>query len=273
MKKLYFALALLLIAGSVLLFTGCEEITGDKPTNLAITAATDTTVTLTWSAPATAPDKYVIYFKAVGQANFTSVGEVTTTTFTHDPQGKTGDYYVAAKFGSDEYDSDVKSTKPIASTSTALAELNASGNSGYGWARTTGISSTYSMTNAANASNVDFYLTNFATGFSGTPYSIASPDQGPTDPGGVVPTGSWRQNGISDPITDPQAPLPKYIAGTTYFNFTNITSYPTYLAVRMPDGSDAYYALIKVDGLNTGNGTVTIESWFQPIKGLRLIQH
>jgi hypothetical protein len=129
------------------------------------------------------------------------------------------------------------------------------------------------MTQASSAANVDFYLTNFATGFSATPYSIASPDQGPTDPGGVVPTGAWGVNGISDPITDPQIPLPKYIQGTTYFNFTNLASYPTYVAVRMGTGSDIYYALVKADGFNATAGSVQIESWFQLVKGLRLIKH
>lgn len=273
MKKLYLISTVLLAITAVTLFTSCEDIIGDEPTNVALSAATDTSVMITWNAPTTTPDKYIVYFKGVGQANYTNVGEVTTTSFTHNPAGLTGKYYIAAKLGSTEYDSDVKSTEPIASASVTLSELNSTGNSGYGWVRTTGASGTYSMANASNSSSVDFYLTNFAAGFSGTPYSVASPNEGPNDPGGVVPSGSWRTNGISDPITDPQAPLPAYIAGTTYFNFTNITSYPTYLGVRMADGSDIYYALIKVDGINTGAGTVTVESWFQSIKGLRLIKH
>lgn len=273
MKKLYLLSAVLLAIAAITLFTNCEEIIGDEPTNVVLSAATDTSVMITWTASTTAPDKYIVYFKGVGQTNYVNVGEVTTTSFTHNPGGNTGKYYVAAKIGADEYDSDVKSTEPIASSSITLAELNATGNSGYGWARTTGASGTYSMASASNSSSVDFYLTNFAAGFSGTPYSIASPNEGPNDPGGVVPNGSWRTNGISDPVTNPQAPLPAYISGTTYFNFTNVTTYPTYLAVRMAEGSDVYYALIKVDGLNTSAGTVTVESWFQPIKGLRLIKH
>jgi hypothetical protein len=268
MKKLYLIPALFIAVTAVILFTGCEDIIGDKPTNVAITAATDTSITITWTAPSTAPDKYIIYFKGVGLANYTSVGEVTTTTFTHNPGGATGKYFVSAKFGSDEYDSDVKSTEPIATASVTLAELNATGNSGYGWNRTTFDGGTYSMADAANVSAVDLYLTNFATG-TATPYNIASPDMGPNDAGGVVPTGTWRVNGISDPITDPQLPLPKHTT-TAYFNYTPISAYPTYLAVYTADG---YYGLIKIDGLNTGAGTVTIESWFQAVQGLRLIAH
>ncbi|MBS4015522.1 MAG: fibronectin type III domain-containing protein [Candidatus Latescibacteria bacterium] len=269
MKKLYLIPALLIAVGAVVLFTGCEDIIGDKPTNVILSAATDTSVMITWAAPATAPDKYLIYFKGVGQASYASVGEATTTTFTHNPGGATGKYFVAAKYGSDEYDSDVKSTEPIATASTSLSELNATGNSGYGWNRTSFAGTTYSMAEAANASAVDLYLTNFAAGFAATPYNIASPDMGPTDPGGVVPAGSWRVNAISDPITDPQLPLPKHTT-TTYFNYIPLNAYPTYLAVYTADG---YYGLIKIDGLNTGAGTVTIESRFQAVKGLRLIQH
>jgi hypothetical protein len=85
MKKLYLITALLITVAAVTLFTCCEEITGDKPTNVILSAATDTTVMITWTAPANAPDKYIVYFKGVGQANYTNVAEVTTTTYTYDP--------------------------------------------------------------------------------------------------------------------------------------------------------------------------------------------
>lgn len=273
MKKIYLPIIISLLCLAVIgIFTGCEEKVSGKPTNFKIEAASDTLVKLTWEAPTEGtPDKYVVYFKAIGAANYTAVTELSNTVFsyTHDPAGSTGDYYVAAKVGSTEYNSDVKSTIPKATSALTVAELNAAGNSGYGWDATTGVGATYSMTTTANVTKVDFYLTNFAAG-TATPYYIASPDQGPNDLGGVVPAGAWRVNGISNPITDPQAPLPKYISGTTYFNYTQIASYPTYLAVKTADG---YYGLIKVDGLNTTNNTVQVESWFQLVKGLRLIKH
>jgi len=277
MKKLYLLGALLLLAAGITLFTSCEEITGGEPTSFTIEAASDTTVKLAWAVPAEGtPDKYEVYFKALSAASFTNVTELGNTvfTYTHDPSGSTGKYYVAAKFGSTEYKTDELSTIPVTGSAVDVYELNAAGNSGYGWGRTDGAKGVYSMTVASSAASVDFYLTNFALGFGGTPYKIASPDEAPSDSGNAgVPAGSWRINGISDPITDPQAPLPKYISGTTYFNFTNVVTYPSYLAVRMPTGSDIYYALIKVSGLNTTTGTVQVESWFQLIKGLRLIKH
>ncbi len=271
MKKLYLLGVLLMIGAGVLLFTSCET-TGSEPTSFAIEAATPSTVKLTWAAPtAGTPDNYIVYFKEVGTSSFVADTELagTVVTYTHDPAGKTGTYYVAAKFGSNEYVSDELTTIPVHGTSVTLAELNASGNSGYGWTRADGVAGTYSMTTAANVASIDFYLTDFATGFSATPYNIASPDQGPGDPGGVVPTGSWRVNGISDPVTDPQAALPAHSV-TTYFNYTPISAYPCYMGVYTVDG---YYALIKVDGLNTTAGTVSAESWFQLVKGLALVAH
>ena len=275
MKKLYILGALLLIAAAgITLFTGCEEIAGGKPTSFTIEAASDTTVKLTWAVPTEGtPDKYVVYFKALSSASFTNVIELGNTvfTYTHDPSGSTGAYYVAAKFGSTEYNADEKSTIPISTAAITVGELNSAELSGYGWDVSTGTGAKYSMTTTANVTKVDFYVTNFAAppGFA-TPYNIASPNEGPTDAGGVVPAGSWRVNGISNSITDPQIPLPKYISGTTYFNFTQISSYPTYVAVKTTDG---YYGLVKVDGLNTTTGTVQTSSWFQLIEGLRLIKH
>jgi hypothetical protein len=38
-------------------------------------------------------------------------------------------------------------------------------------------------------------------------------------------------------------------------------------------GSFRHYALVKLSGPDATNGTVRVETWFQLIKGLRLIQH
>lgn len=199
MKKLYILGALLIISTAVLLFTACETTTGGSPTSFAIVAATDSTVKLTWTAPTEGtPDNYIVYFEEVGQTTFANVTQLSGTilTYTDDPSGKTGLYKVTAKFGSTEYATDTKTTIPIHGTSTTLAELNATGNSGYGWTRADGAAGTFSMTDAANVTNVDLYLTNFAANYTTTPYNIASPDMGPNDAGGVVPTGSWRVNAI-----------------------------------------------------------------------------
>lgn len=274
MKKLYLILVSLFVIGSALLiFTGCEEITGGKPTNVTLEAVNDTLVKITWTAPTEGtPDKYIVYFKAKGTANYTNVTEVTTTTYTHYPAGSTGDYYVTAKFGSKTYDSDVKSTIPIHGASTAVGELNATAKSGYGWSRTDGTKETYSMITAASAPNVDFYITNFTVNnWTVTPYYIASPDVGRSSVDSVlVPAATWRVNTISLPITTtPITVLPPH-STANYHNFQEITAYPTFVAVKTADG---YYALVKISGPPTTNGEVQVESWFQLVKGLRLIKY
>lgn len=273
MKKLYLIGALLIISTAVLLFTACETTTGGAPTSFAIEAASDSTVKLTWVAPTEGtPDNYIVYFKEVGTSSFTVVQELggTVLTYTDNPSGTTGTYYVLAKFGSNEYKSDEKNTIPIHGTATSLAEVNATGNSGYGWSRTNGSAGSYSMTVAANASAVDLYISNWAGGYTSTPYYVISPDLGPTDPGNAgVPTGGWRLNGISTNSVNEQDPLPAH-SGTNYVSSTSISTDPIFLGVWTADG---YFALIKASGVNTGAGTVQVESWFQSVKGLRLIQH
>ncbi|MGB9742749.1 MAG: fibronectin type III domain-containing protein [candidate division WOR-3 bacterium] len=257
-----------IVLGIISIGSDCGSIIGGAPTGFQISAETDSTIKLTWNAPAEGtPDKYIVYFKETGTASYTEIANnITTTTFSHNPNGKTGTYKVAAKFGSEVYEClTTVSSVPVATTALTVAELNAAGNSGYGWNRTTGEGATYSMTQAANAANVDFYITDFQT----TTYSIASPDQGPTDPGGVVPAGSWRVNAIAGPLTSENAPLPAH-SPSVYFNYQEITQTPFLAGIYTQDG---YYALAKLDGFNSGEKTYQVSGWFQLVKGLRLIQH
>ncbi len=269
MKKLLPILSALLWVLIVVISAGsdCASIIGGTPTNLKAAAETDSTVKLTWTAPVEGtPDRYIVYFKAADASAYEMVANnVTTTEFVHNPSGKTGTYKVAAKFGSEEYESQTVSTVPVPTSAVTVAELNAAGNSGYGWDRTTGTGSSYSMTQAANAALVDFYITDFET----TTYSIASPDLGPTDPGNVVPAGSWRVNSIAGPLSSEQNPLPAH-SPTIYFNYLDITQTPFLAAIYTQDG---YYALAKLDGFNSGDKTYQVSGWFQLVKGLRLIQH
>jgi hypothetical protein len=248
----------------------CPTKTGSEPTSVALEAATDSTVKITWTAPSEGnPDKYIIQFKEVG-GSWDDVAEPagTATEYTHDPAGVTGDYKVVAKFSSNEYESDEVSTIPVHNAAASVSELNATGNSGYGWERT-GSGSTYSMTIAGNAANVDFYISDFAAEYAGPTYSVTSPDLGPSDPTGVVPAGGWRVNGISTNAVSEQGPLPAHITGN-YVSYTDISTDPILLGVWTADG---YFALVKASGVNTGAGTVQIETWFQKVSGLRLIKH
>jgi len=254
----------------------CEEGTTGAPQNFEIAAnSTGDKVVLSWDEPTEGvPDEYVIYFDEGGTGTFDTVATTTDLEYTHDPAGKTGKYKVAAKVGDNEYASEILSTIPIHTAAVTVSELEASGNSGYGWDRTNFTGSTYSMTSASNASKVDFYISNWQDDPSGgpwpTPYRIESPDEGPSDPAGIVPSGSWLQNRFTDPLSDPQAILPTF-SSTTYFNFTQITNDPTYVGVYTK--ADGYYGLVKLSGANSTAGTIQVETWFQKVKGLRLIAH
>ncbi len=268
MKRL---LSIAAVAVVALVLVQCDELVGDRPTNVAIEAVTDSTVKITWTAPAgDAPDKYSVKFMETGTTSYVEVGGVNSTEYTHNPVGKTGKYLIVAVYGSTEYEAlTAPTTAPIATTSTAVSELNAAGNAGYGWTRATGAGATYSMTQASNAAAVDFYITDFAAGYAGPTYSIASPDLGPTDPGNVVPTGSWHVNSVTNPLSNEQSALPTH-STSLYSNSADLAQPTSLHGCYTQDG---FYALVKLEGLNVGSGTVNATTYFQLVEGLRLIQH
>jgi hypothetical protein len=254
---------------------------GSAPRNFTLAAANaGESVLLSWNEPLEGqPDGYIVYFKEVNTTNWVVTDTVAgiELQYTHDPVGLTGDYKVSAFFGNNEYDSDELTTIPVHTSALAISELEAAGNAGYGWEITGDFTgSTYSMADAASAAFVDFYITNFTDDPMGgpwpAPWCIASPDLAPSDPGGsFVPTADWRDNGFTDPITDPHAPVPNYSV-TTYFNFTEgIENDPTYIAVHL--NNEDHYGLVKFSGVNPTAGTIEVESWFQTVQGLRLMAH
>jgi hypothetical protein len=282
MKKIARLIALGTLSLTLVVLVGCggEEV-GSVPQNFALAASSDgLEVILTWDEPTDgAPDNYIVYFREVGTNNWVegAVLDGDVLTYTHDPMDATGDYYVAADFDGTEYDSDVETTIPVHTASMMIYELEAAGNSGYGWGLSSDFTGhTYSMADDANAALVDFYITNFTNDPTGgpwpAPWSIASPDLAPNDPGGsFVPTANWRQNWFSDPITDPQAALPNYGA-TTFFNYTEgIETDPTYIGVYL--GDEEHYGLVMFSGVNPTAGTINVEAWFQTVQGLRLVAH
>jgi len=272
MRRMLSIVVVGVVAVAALVMTRCTSVTGGAPTGVTLTAATDSTVQVSWTAPSEgAADKYYVAFMATDASAYTDIDTTTTTSYIHNPAGKTGKYKVTAVFGSSTYDAaTTPSSAPIATTAATVSDLNATGNSGYGWDRTAGTGSTFSMTVAGNAASVDFYITDFAASYPG-PYTIASPDLAPTDTAGghVAPTGSWRVNAFSNALTDENAALP--VHGTsTYFSYTDLSTDPIMVGCYTADG---YYALVKLSGYNTGAGTVSAQTWFQAIKGLRLVQH
>ncbi len=262
------AAGLFVFVGLAALRCGPEK----APLNLRLKADTDSTVKVIWSVPVDgSPDKYLVYFKAVGETSYSLVAETTANLWTHNPLGATGWYRVEAKYGEQTYPASTDaSTVPARTDTVALAELNAAGNSGYGWSRRSARGRTYPMTDVHSVSSADFYVTDFkSSNANQQPYSLASPDMGPSDPGGVVPTDSWRVSCFTDTLPDENAMLPSF-SETVYFNYSDILTSPCNIGCFT---ADSHYALVKVVGVDVENCWVRVETWFQLVPGLRLMQH
>jgi len=272
---------LLVASVAALCLAGCREFGEGPPTDVALSAASDTTVRVSWSAPAGAvPDSYIVAFLETGTAEWVDFGIVTDTLTRadHNPLGRTGWYRVTAMFRDREHSAtEAPTSAPVHADVTAVGELNSPSHSAYGWERDNGIGSVFVMRYASNADRVDFYITDWATGFAGPDYAIASPDWGPCEPGGTgfVPVGAWRATWSSSLPAGEQSPLPAFDLGV-YGNHFELGPDSTIVAVCTDTdtlGTGRYYALVKLGSPDIINGAVPVETWFQRIKGLRLIQH
>lgn len=267
----FFAVAVvagLLIVGA----SACDNVNPRAPRDLTVAAATDSTVLLSWAEPAEGtPDAYLIYFRPVNDSLFALVAETTAQRFEHQPLGRTGRYRVAARFGSTSYAAEHEpSTVPVGSGLVAVAELDAQGNSGYGWDRSSGRGRTFSMRRSESSSGVDFYVTDFKpAALPELPYAVASPTMGPADAAGVVPVAPWRRTRFTDPLDDEHAPLPP-AAMPVYYNYSDISRLPCCIGCFT---ADSHYALIKVLQVDSTNRSARLQTWFSPIKGLRLLSH
>ncbi|UCD05840.1 MAG: hypothetical protein JSV98_00980 [candidate division WOR-3 bacterium] len=282
MKQFLRLLAVNIVTVAIAILSGCEgEGDGSAPQNLVLGGTNyGQEVLLSWEESSGGPPgNYLIYFRQIDTTDFVLGATISgdTLEYTHDPQGMTGDYYVAARFGGTEYSSDTLTTIPVHTDIAQLSELNAAGESGYGWALAGDFSgSVYAMTNASNAPLVDFYVTNFANdSVSGpwpAPWYIASPDTAVDDPGGTsVPQADWRATWFSDPLLDPQAILPNF-GPTTYFEYmSGIQADTIYIGVYLE--AEQHYALAKFFGADTTTGTMQVETWFQSVPDLRLLAH
>lgn len=248
----------------------CSGRVGGAPQNSALAAETELTVALSWEEPeAGTPDNYSVYFRAIGSEGYAPIAETPGTGYIHDPRGMTGWYRIAARFGPDLYfAAETLSTVPVETPEEGLAELNASGNSGFGWDRGTGIGSSYPMDEAVSAYHVDLFVTDFQPGYGGPSYALASPTYGPSDPSGEVPQAPWRLTRFTADLPDERAPLPEY-SEQAYLPFRDVG--PGFVAgCRTEDG---HYAMVKVTAVNTMTGELRLRSWFQLVPGLRLIRH
>jgi len=255
----------------LLLLVGCGG-NGKAPSNVRLEAETDSTVRVIWSVPVDAtPDKYLVFFRPAGETTYSLVAETTANLCVHNPDGATGWYRVEAEYGTETYAaSTTPGTMPVYTDTVAVAELNGSGNSGFGWDRNTGRGMTYSMTDVRNAGTADFYVTDFKPAqMNQPPYSIASPDMGPSDAGNIVPTDSWRVSAFTDSQPGENVLLPAFLP-TTYFNYTDILNVPCSIGCITADN---HYALVKVIAVDVENHRVLLETWYQLLPGLRLTRH
>jgi hypothetical protein len=249
---------------------------GQQPHNLVLTAATDTTVNMAWTAPTdSAPSRYVISFRHTGSSTFDSVGGTTTSlSFVHDPTHKTGAYQVTAVFanGGRFPSAETPTTTPADNFPRAVPELNGTGNAGYGWDRTNGSADLHDMTNADTAALVDLYVTDFKPGFAGPFYSLASPVLAPNDPGGGAAQSIYWHNtwfAYLDSGATENDPLPPHFA-YRYRDSTVLDTFPMTIACFT---YDSFFGLVKANDIDTSTGIADIETWFQLIKNLRLIEH
>ncbi len=280
MKKILSLTGLGIGAAALAVFVQSCGILGGPALNVQVGAATDSTVQVVWTAPVEgAADNYLVYFKAVGETTFAFVGETTASVYVHDPRGFTGTYKVTAVFGSESYESPEKPTTiPVHGDTITLFELNAdSSRCAYGWDRDSGLGEHYSMATVSSAGEVDFYISDFQTGYARSPYALVSPDKADSiDLGavGIVPEAAWRSNGFSNLLGGEEAPLPAFrTAPPTYFIYTELVQLPALVGLYTAGDDEKHYALVKVHEASTVTGACRVETWFQMVQGLRLIRH
>jgi len=262
---------LVLYVASLCVLAGCGG-NGKAPSNLRLEADTDSTVKVIWSVPVDAtPDRYLIYFRPAGETSFSLVAETTANLCVHDPGGATGWYRVEARYGTETYAaSTTPGTVPVRTDTVALSELNGAGHSGFGWDQKTGRGRTCSMIDIRSSVSADFYVTDFKhSHLNQQPYSVASPDMGPSDPGNIVPTDSWQVSTFTDSQPGENVLLPSF-SPTSYFNYTDILNVPCSIGCLTADG---HYALVNVISVDVENRRVLLETWYQLLPGLRLTRH
>jgi hypothetical protein len=241
------------------------------PLNLRLSSVAGIQVRVRWDAGATGDSiRYAVWFRQFADTEFVEVGEVAGRYLTHDPLGTTGWYTVSARRSTEEvFAAETLSTVPVFSDTVVVCELNADPASGYGWDSITGASRQGSMLDTTEAGLIDWYFTDLGPGYMGPAFYFASAEFGPEDPGGVVPSGPWRRSRLMGILGNVQDPLPEYDS-LYYQRVVDVSSLQTDVAVYTPEGR---YALVSAYGPNTNDGSIKVVSWFQPIPGLRLIQH
>jgi len=243
----------------------------DPPRNLRLSSASGVYVRLNWS-PGRNNDsvRYQVWFRPLGLVEFVAANSGTGTQIVHDPFNLTGEYTLSARYGGEEvFGPDTLSTVPVATDTIVLGELNTDMAAGYGWDSISHTGRSGSMHDTLDAPLLDWYFTDLTPGYLGPSYYMATASFGPQDPGGSVPPGPWRNAGLLGILGSAQDPLPEYDS-LYYQQVVDVSSFTAHVAVHTQEG---YYALVTTLGPNMNNGTIPALSWFQTVRGLRLIRH
>jgi hypothetical protein len=245
------------------------DVPSGPPRGLSLQAASDSTVRLSWSPPAEGvPSGYRVMFKPVGGGAPVVACETTDTTCEHDPAGMTGDYHVLALFGSRSFaGAETLTTIPVASGSAWVGELSGSDNAGYGWLGPGWQGATYEMLDTTWVDRIDLYVTDLKPGSVGPTYYLASPDLAPLDSGGSVPAGRWHGTSFVE-LTDEQSRVPS--PGDSAWRSSARVPGAMVAGCRTEQG---YFAMVNVTQLRIQQNEVRLQTWFQPVHGLRLLRH
>lgn len=240
------------------------------PSELRLSQSSGVYVRLRWNPGRNSDStRYAVWFRSVDSSRFALIDSVITSSYVHDPVGATGEYTVSARFGGQEaFAVETVSTVPVRTDSIVVSELNAGGLAGFGWDTLTRQGRLVSMADTAQVGLVAWYLTDLSPGYSGPAYYLASPHIGPSDPGGVVPPGSWPRTGLLRIWGSSQDPLPEYDT-LLYQDMVQIGSAGADVAIRIPDG---HYALVRAFEPDANRGTCPVIAWYQPVTGLRLMR-
>ncbi|MEO0085023.1 MAG: hypothetical protein ABIK37_00135 [candidate division WOR-3 bacterium] len=243
----------------------------EPPSGLRLSQSSGVYVRVRWNPGRNSDStRYVVWFRSLDSSRFTAIDSVVGLACLHDPIGATGEYTVSARLGGSEvFSAETVSTVPLRTDTVIVFELNAAGMSGYGWDSLTRRGRLLPMTDTALAGMTAWYLTDLSPGHSGPGYYLASPHVGPDDPGGIVPPGTWPRTGLLRIWGSSQEPLPEFDT-LLYQDRTQVGSAVSDVAVYVSGG---HYALVRTFEPDMGLGKCPVVTWFQPVRGLRLIRH
>lgn len=256
----------LLLITAILVFVSCpggvDHIAA--PQNIGIASDFDgLSVRLYWDPDTLEEvDGYLVYFEG------RMIDTTKTNGYIHSKPGITGEYYATAFKGEVVSSASNRvNNKPLAGKTIVIRDINSQSPHGFGWTRDSGFTTSHPMTDSANITRVDLYITNFRRDTTSTPYYLASPILTQTDSSvNWVLTGTKHTNGFTavNFNLDNADTVPDY----GYDPFGRITAGKTYCAYTQ----DGYFGLINITRLDSVAGNVEFQTLFQPIRYLRLFK-